>query len=830
MKVMFAAVGSEIISIEALSAVLKKHGHQCTLAFDRGLFDDKQYFSIPFLAKIFDDRKQVIKDILSYKPDILAFSVFTDNFQWCLDVARKVKKVIDIPVIMGGIHPTSAPETCIAEDCVDIICLGEGEYPLFELAESMQNGKIDYTIKNLWFKKNGKIIKNPPRPLIRNLDELPMLDKELFERYIPISSYYLTVTNKGCIARCPYCSQNFYAHWEKENDLGTFYRERSVENVIEELKYMKKKYNYRRVDIKNNILSASKNWTFEFLKKYKEQIALPFRIMGHPKTITFEIAKALKDAGCWHVQIGIESLNPRIRKELLGRYESNEDIYQALQAMDDVGLNYSVDVMVGLPGETDADIIKAIELFSEKKHLIRASIFWLEYFSGVDITNYALKHKYINSDDIDKINKGLQSNYLSTGSVEDRKIKERLFNFQILFRILPIMPGKVIKSILHKGYYKFFKYLPQIPIIIVADILVSVIRKDRWATYAMYSYYWELNRRIKRFFNPKNTRYRAEMEQDLIKEINRIFYEVEAEDYDLRHPEIMEGDREWWDNAGGKYIKSMSEEKNISILDVGSGTGFVGDLLIKYLNKGDSFICYDLSPNMLAKASEKLMNKYPEATYRFLKGDAETLPFEDTSLDVITINAVLHHLPNYPSLLKEIDRVLKREGLLIVAHEHNLGFFKSKLFSFLATLYKLVGGRMKITDSICKKVNVRLKERGLIKANLTKEEVMKLVDFHSPIEQNEIFIDRQKGFLPQDILKTYFSNYELLELREYSTFFHRPFLEKNKIFLCLLKLLNSIILRNRGPLFSFIVRKCVVTLIFLSLFAIAQYNALNQLY
>lgn len=503
MKVMFAAVGSEIISIEALSAMLKKHGHQCELAFDRGLFDDKQYFSIPFLAKIFDGRKQVIKDILDYKPDLLAFSVVTDNFQWCLDIARKVKKAIDIPVIMGGVHPTSVPETCITEDCVDIICLGEGEYALLELAESMQKGQINYTIKNIWFKKDGKIIKNPPRPLISNLDELPMLDKELFERYIPISSYYLTVTNKGCIARCAYCSQNFYARWEKENNLGRFYRERSVENVIEELKHMKKRYNYKRVDIKNNVLSASKNWTFEFLKRYKEEIGLPFRIMGHPKTITFEIAKALKDAGCWHVQIGIESLDSCIRKEVLGRYESNEDIYQALQAMDSADLNYSVDVMVGLPGETDADIIKAIELFSEKKHLIRASIFWLEYLPGVDITNYALEHKYINSDDIDKINKGLQENYLSTGSVKDRKIKERLFNFQILFRILPIMPQKIIKFILHKGYYKSFKYLPQIPLIIVVDILVSVIRKDRWATYAIYSYFWELNRRIKRFFNPK---------------------------------------------------------------------------------------------------------------------------------------------------------------------------------------------------------------------------------------------------------------------------------------------------------------------------------------
>lgn len=503
MKVMFAAVGSEIVSIEALSAILKKHGHQSTLAFDRGMFDDKQYFSVPFLARIFDDRKQVTRDILDYKPDLLAFSVFADNFQWCLDIAREVKKYLNVPVIMGGIHPTSVPEVCIAQDCVDIICRGEGEYPLLELAESMGKGKIDHRIRNLWFKQDGQVIENLPRPLIENLDRLPLIDKELFAEFIPISRYYLTVTNKGCIAHCSYCSQNFYARWEKENNIGRFFRERSVASVINELKQMKKRYKFKRVDIKNNVLSASKKWVFDFLDKYKKDINVPFRIMGHPRTITFETASALKSAGCWHVQIGIESINPRIRKQVLNRHESNEDIIQALKAMDDAGLGYSVDVMVGLPGESDEDIIEVLKLFAERRCLIRASIFWLEYLPGVEITNFALSRNYINKDDLRRANHGLQANYLSTGSIRDRKTKERLLNYQLLFRLLPIMPERLIKFTLRKKYYRYFKYLPQVPIIIIVDIVVSILRKDHWAVYAIYSYLWEIKRRIKRVFKPR---------------------------------------------------------------------------------------------------------------------------------------------------------------------------------------------------------------------------------------------------------------------------------------------------------------------------------------
>lgn len=503
MKIMFAAVGSEIISIEAVSALLKENEHQVELAFDRGLFDDKQYFSIPFLANIFDDKKQVIHDIVSYKPDLLAFSVFADNFQWCLEIANRVKKIIDVPVIMGGIHPTSVPDVCIAEDPVDIVCLGEGEMPMLELVESMHKGTIDYGIKNLWFKKDEEIIKNPCRPLIKNLDEMPMIDKELFEPFIPISDYYLTVTNKGCIAQCSYCSQNFYARWENEHKLGNFYRERSVNNVIEELAFMKKKYNFKRVDIKNNVLSGSKRWTYEFLKRYVEEIHVPFRIMGHPKTINAEMAKALKDAGCWHVQIGIESLSEETRRDILNRHESNEDIYQALRAMDDEGLNYSVDIMVGLPGEKDEDIVDAIRVFSERKNLIRASIFWLEYLPNVEITYYARNHNIIDDKDIYKINRGLQSNYLSTGSVGDKLKKEKLLNFQMLFRLLPMLHRNIINFFLKNKRYKIFSYIPQIPAIISVDILVSIVRRDHWAMYAMYSYLWELMRRLKRFFKPR---------------------------------------------------------------------------------------------------------------------------------------------------------------------------------------------------------------------------------------------------------------------------------------------------------------------------------------
>ena len=771
MKVMFAAVGSEIISIEALSAILKQHGHECTLAFDRGLFDDKQYFSIPFLSKILSDKKQVIRDIIHYQPDLLAFSVFADNYQWCLDIARTVKKTINVPVIMGGVHPTSVPDTCIAEDCVDIICLGEGEYPLLELLESLKNRCVDYSIKNLWFKKDGEIIKNNPRSLMQNLDTLPLLDKELFKKYIPISDYYLTVTNKGCIATCSYCSQNFYAHWEKENNLSPFYRERSVESVISELKIMKERYNYKRVDIKNNILAASGSWTLEFLERYKKGIGVPLRIMGHPKTITPGIAAALKEAGCWHVQIGIESLNPCIRRKVLNRQETNEEIYHALNALDDAGLNYSVDVMVGLPGEKDEDVLQAIEFLSERKHMIRASIFWLEYFPEVDITKYALRNCIINEKYVtENINQGLQKNYLSTGSVVADKKKCNLLNFQILFRALPILPSNITKFILRKKLYIYFKYLPQIPVIIAADLLVSIIRKDQWALYVFRSYLWEISRRIKRFFNQTDP---IEYNVKLIKEINHIYHESEAETYDSNHPEVLEGDILWWKNIASKRLNEARGRDGfkLSILDLGSGTGFVGNTIQNYLETIDTLVCYDLSYNMLLESKKRFKDSVCTQFIFFVQGDAEKLPFSDSTFDVITLNAVLHHLPDYGSCLKEIDRILNKNGLIIISHEQNKKFFTFAYLRLFAELFKMFGGGKKITDYHQAHINEHLKKIHLVKRDLSKTEIIKMVDFHSPAENSKILIDKNKGFIAKDIISDYFCKYKILQVQEYSTFF-----------------------------------------------------------
>ncbi|MDD5746796.1 MAG: cobalamin-dependent protein, partial [Candidatus Omnitrophica bacterium] len=165
MKIAFVSSAIESLGIEYVSAVLKQAGHQVKLFIDPQLFDDVT-FSFKKLNQMFSFKEDVIADLKAYRPDLVGFSVITTDYPWAGAMAQRIKAELNVPIIMGGIHPTVIPERVITNPWVDMICVGEGEYPMLELVRSMERGSPDYAIQNIWFKKDGAIIRNPLRPPI----------------------------------------------------------------------------------------------------------------------------------------------------------------------------------------------------------------------------------------------------------------------------------------------------------------------------------------------------------------------------------------------------------------------------------------------------------------------------------------------------------------------------------------------------------------------------------------------------------------------------------------------------------------------------------------
>jgi hypothetical protein len=501
-KVLFVAVGADNVSVEVLSQELKIAGHSTDLLFERALFDDKMYYTVPWLASLLSTERELLRRAVEFKPDVIAFTVLVDTYHWCLNFAADLKSILDVPIVFGGIQAMTSGDICLQNKQVDAVCVGEAHDCLIALADNLDAGKGFEDVKNFWFKTaKGEVIKNPYSPVLEELDTLPYPDKEIIKDKWNIRDYYLTVTNFGCIEKCTFCQQNFYAQHQEDNNLGKFFREKSPSAVLEELQIAKKRYGIRYVDIKNNVLTASKKWYREFLGRYPEEVGVPFRIMVHPRQMTEEYCRLLKAAGCDHCQMGVESLNEDVKLRIINRHDSNDHVYSAIDNMEKAGLRYSLDFIFGLPGQELDELEQGARILSRVKNCIRASVFWCQYLPGVGLTSYAFNQGLLTAADVDDVLAGNQDHYMSYGHVEDEKRKKILNNYMVLYRLAPILNNRVMSFILDKGLQRYFSFLPQTPIIIFVDVLVSFIRKDYWAIYAIKSVFWEIWRRVdKNFF------------------------------------------------------------------------------------------------------------------------------------------------------------------------------------------------------------------------------------------------------------------------------------------------------------------------------------------
>ena len=153
MRVLFYYRGAEHFGVQSLISYVQDKGHVAELIYDPAL-GDNGYLDIPvvnrFLNNLFINDKIVIEKAVRFQPDLIAFSAITNLYLPITRLAKKLKKVLDVPIIIGGIHPTSLPDETIKEDCYDMVCLGEGEGPLAEVLQRLEEKQPYTDIKNLW--------------------------------------------------------------------------------------------------------------------------------------------------------------------------------------------------------------------------------------------------------------------------------------------------------------------------------------------------------------------------------------------------------------------------------------------------------------------------------------------------------------------------------------------------------------------------------------------------------------------------------------------------------------------------------------------------------
>lgn len=412
MKITLISLSEDIVAlgIRSLSAYLKANGHQVRLIFLRG-HTGKSNYLYQYPQPVLDG---VIK--LCRGSDLIGISVYTNYFDRVVQLTKELKLKLSVPIIWGNIHPTVRPEESLAH--VDIVCLGEGEDALLELANKLDQGKNIYHIKNLWFKKDGRIIKNEVRPLIKDLDSLPICDFDLdddyaldagkfrrvnfatfkefsspcFDKNYELKISFGILASRGCPHACAYCGNNAR---KKMYSGQPYLRFRSPENVVEELEIRKKRYPFIKMItfIDDVFVAQSNDQIKKFCKLYKKKIDLPFHCFASPTALNEEKLRLLVEAGLEHIGIGIQSGSDRMQS-FYQRYINSDRVLQVAKIVKkQIGkiAPPCYDIIVDNPYEKNDDKLATLRLLTKIPSPYRLSLFSLVFYPGTELNVLAKK-------------------------------------------------------------------------------------------------------------------------------------------------------------------------------------------------------------------------------------------------------------------------------------------------------------------------------------------------------------------------------------------------------------------------------------------------------
>ncbi len=312
--------------------------------------------------------------IAEIKPDIIGFSCMTGFHLKALRLIREIRQKHDIPVIMGGAHPTLFPEV-LNEPGVDIICRGEGEYALVDLLNAMDAGAPFVSIPNLSVKSKGTIHRNEVRPLADPLDALPLIDWSCYKGTVVQKSPPVVFPIRGCPYSCSYCFNASVR--EMYRDKGPYVRYFSAERAIKETKAALDFFEPQPVLFASDTFGVTHSkWLGDVLRGYAKLTDLPFVMLLRPEVITDELVAILAAHNCHAIAMGVESGSERVRKEILNRHYSNELLVNAADKLHRAGIKFRTYNIIGLPGETAAEIEETIDInIKMRTDFPRAAIF-----------------------------------------------------------------------------------------------------------------------------------------------------------------------------------------------------------------------------------------------------------------------------------------------------------------------------------------------------------------------------------------------------------------------------------------------------------------------
>lgn len=423
------------------------------------------------------NKDEVVERLKSANYDVVGISGIVTQYgyvKWLTQVIKEIDK--DKKVIVGGSVSSSIPRLILERTQVDIAAIGEGEETAVELLDRIAQDKDLNDVRGIWYKQNGKIIVNPPRPRIDNLDSIPypaydLLDMQahfnlasnkVLTKLISQGNIMGMITSRGCPYHCTYCYRNF----------GQKVRYRSIENIIDEIKLYNKKYNAKRIIFQDEIFTLNKVRVKEFCHKLKrEKIGIRWGCVTRVDHMDRDLISSMKSAGCRWLSFGIESGSQKMLDEMK-KGATPMQAKKALSLAREFGIELSPSMMIGMPGEDEETVNETIKFCKDTRTFIR-KFFFVTPYPGTELYQYAKAKNLIKEEE--SFIESLKNAYdftINLTKLSDEKLKElkrkaeiellKQHKLKIIFKLLIInidliLKGKLFKPDELKRKYQTFR-------------------------------------------------------------------------------------------------------------------------------------------------------------------------------------------------------------------------------------------------------------------------------------------------------------------------------------------------------------------------------------
>ena len=433
-----------------LSAALKREGMEVELlnSIKDGLDQDR-----------FIDRAGEME------PDVVGYQVFTSDVKPVRELSARIKSIHPRVVqVVGGYHPSAVPERSMEIDFpdVDFAFAGEAETGFPILLKKLERGEGGFEdVPGLVWRRDGGVVVNAPH-FVQDLDRLGMPDWELIN---PLE-YQKTLTtimikavpfapilaSRGCPYRCTFCSAHRVS--------GRRVRVRSAENVVAELDYLHNRFRIKEFQVQDDNFTWDRDFVMKFCdlltsegRKYYWSFPNGMRL----NTLDRELLSRMKEAGCYSINIGIESGSDRVLKMIKKSLKVSE-IREKIRLIREAGLPVTASFVIGFPGETLEDIRKTEELILSED-FFAAHIFMFHPLPGTEAFDQLVESGEIDEDYLgfDADHSSFADAVYSPKGITREELKKIHRRINRAFYLRPGRMLKILVKIKARTLFYFFK-------------------------------------------------------------------------------------------------------------------------------------------------------------------------------------------------------------------------------------------------------------------------------------------------------------------------------------------------------------------------------------